>query len=49
MERFETVDNVQVMRDVLKRGTSADHQRALVAQGKTYKEMITCLRDDYWL
>lgn len=49
VERFQTMDNVQVMRDVLKHGTSADHQRALVAQGKTYKEMITHLRDDYWL
>ncbi len=49
VERFQTMDNVQVMRDVLKPGTSADHQRALVAQGKTYKEMISRLRDDYWI
>jgi carboxylate-amine ligase len=49
VERFQTMDNVEVMRDVLQRGTSTDQQRALVAQGKTYKEMITRLRNDYWL
>jgi glutamate---cysteine ligase / carboxylate-amine ligase len=49
LERFQTMEYVQVMRDVLKYGTSADHQRALVAQGKTYKDMISRLRDDYWI
>ena len=49
VERFQTMENVQVMRDVLKFGTSTDHQRALVAQGKSYKDMISRLRDDYWI
>jgi len=49
VERFQTMDTVQVMRDILQRGTSADQQRALVGQGKSFKEMITRLRNDYWL
>jgi len=49
VQRFQTMDNVKAMRDVLQHGTSADQQRALVAQGKTYMEMITRLRNDYWL
>ena len=49
VERFQTMDNIDVMRDVLQHGTSTDLQRALVAEGKTYKEMITRLRNDYWL
>jgi carboxylate-amine ligase len=48
-ERFQTLENIQVMQDVLEHGTSCDHQRALVARGHTFTEMITRLRDDYWM
>ena len=48
-ERFQTMDNIQIMGEVLERGTSADHQRALIEQGKTFSEMISRLRDDYWI
>ncbi len=48
-ERFQTVENIQVMEEVLRSGTSCDHQRDLVARGCSFTEMITRLRDDYWM
>jgi carboxylate-amine ligase len=48
IHRFQTSDQVDVIREVLQYGTSTDRQRALIARGMTFKEMITRLRDDYW-
>ncbi len=47
--RFQTESYIKEMYYVLEKGTSADCQRALIAQGKTYSEMITHLRNDYWI
>ncbi len=49
VERFQTMDYVQALQEVLLHGTSADQQRSLLAQSKSYEEMITRLRNDYWL
>ena len=48
-ERFHAMEYIQELYTVIEHGSSADRQRALVAQGKTYKEMITQLRNDYWI
>ncbi len=49
--RFHTMDHIDDMRKVLAEGTSSDRQRALAGQGSTprFKEMISRLRDDYWM
>ncbi len=49
-ERLQTKPYVQELSEILAQGTGADQQRRL-AQGekKKFKEMITSLRNDYWL
>ena len=49
-ERFHTTGHVRELGKILESGTGADCQRRL-AQGekKKFKEMITGLRNEYWL
>jgi len=48
-KRFKSQKYMKPMQELLKRGTGAEFQRLLVSQGKSHKEMIHCLRNDYWL
>ena len=49
-ERLQTTSYVQELSGIIAQGSGADQQRRL-AQGekKKFKEMITSLRNDYWL
>jgi carboxylate-amine ligase len=49
IRRFQTMDYVRELHKVLERGTGADRQRCLAGKNKKFKEMITSLRNDYWL
>ncbi len=49
VDRFETIDHIMDMEDMLENGNSAEQQRILIRQGKSFKEMISRLRDNYWL
>ena len=48
-EKFSSLEQIRAMEKVLEAGTSSTRQRALVQQGKTFTEMITLLREDYWI
>ena len=48
-KRFQTQKYIDPLRNLVERGTGAEFQRSLVSQGKSYQEMIHCLRNDYWL
>ncbi len=48
-ERFRTTDHIREISHVLEQGTSTDRQRRLAGKNKQFKEMITSLRNDYWL
>ncbi|WP_339138365.1 MAG: YbdK family carboxylate-amine ligase [Candidatus Electrothrix sp. GW3-4] len=49
-ERFGTTGYLQDLYNILEQGTSADRQRLLAGgEPKKFKEMITSLRNDYWL
>jgi len=48
-EKFASLEHIRAMENVLEAGTSSARQRALVQQGKTFTEMITLLREDYWI
>ena len=46
--RFQTTENIEIMRRVPESGTSCDRQRRLISRGCSFMEMIVRLRDDYW-
>jgi carboxylate-amine ligase len=48
VERFQTMDYIIDMEDILEHGNSTDQQRSLISRGKSFKEMISTLRDNYW-
>jgi len=48
-KRFHTEKHICELRKVLDQGTSADRQRHLAGNSKKFKEMITELRNNYWL
>lgn len=46
---FQTEKYIAPVHELLHRGTGADFQRLLIGQGHSYTEMISRLRNDYWL
>ncbi|MCI5158254.1 MAG: hypothetical protein D3906_07385, partial [Candidatus Electrothrix sp. AUS1_2] len=49
-ERFRTTGYIRELYKILESGTGADRQRRLAeGEKKKFKEMITGLRNDYWL
>ncbi|CAK8714057.1 Putative glutamate--cysteine ligase 2 [Candidatus Electrothrix laxa] len=49
-DRFHTTGYIRELYKILEQGTGADRQRRLAGgEKKKFKEMITSLRNDYWL
>ncbi len=48
IKKFQTEEYVMKIHDILRGGSDAERQRRLISEGKTHKEMITCLSDCYW-